>query len=243
MEQKLTGAIVNVPCPSQNSENNDMVTSDYWGDIRKLMKEKYGDIFILPQCAAAGDLSPRALHYKEAQSRRFRLKYGYETKEPGKTQVVEEEIYKRKDIAERVVAGFDEVLSWAGKEIYYDLPVDHTVQEVHLSRRMITDEEYAFDKAAYEDVMKKPFLEEGSPKEMLVYNSSLSSERSRHKGILKRYELQKEQPKLPMEMHTVRIGDIAFASNQFELYMDYQHRIQARSPFEQTFIVQLAGVA
>ncbi len=44
-----------------------------------------------------------------------------------------------------------------------------------------------------------------------------------------------------MELHVIRIGDIAFASNRFELYVDFQHRIQARSPFEQTFIVQLSG--
>ena len=43
------------------------------------------------------------------------------------------------------------------------------------------------------------------------------------------------------EVHVVRIGDIAFASNPFELYVSYQHRIQARSPFTQTFIVQLAA--
>jgi len=40
----------------------------------------------------------------------------------------------------------------------------------------------------------------------------------------------------------VRVGDMAFATNRFELYMDYMHRIQARSPFEQIFIVQLTGV-
>ena len=44
-----------------------------------------------------------------------------------------------------------------------------------------------------------------------------------------------------MEMHIVAMGDIAFATNRFELYMDYQHRIQARSPFTQTFIVQLCA--
>ena len=44
-----------------------------------------------------------------------------------------------------------------------------------------------------------------------------------------------------MEMHIVKVGDVAFATNQFELFMDYQHRIQARSPFVQTFIVQLAA--
>ena len=65
--------------------------------------------------------------------------------------------------------------------------------------------------------------------------------RDRHKQIIDRYEEQKTQPKLPMELHVIGIGEIAFASNRFELYMDFQHRIQARSPFEQTFIVQLAG--
>ena len=38
-----------------------------------------------------------------------------------------------------------------------------------------------------------------------------------------------------------KVGEIAFASNPFELYQDYMHRIQARSPFVQTFITQLAG--
>ena len=39
----------------------------------------------------------------------------------------------------------------------------------------------------------------------------------------------------------VQIGDIAFASNPFELYQDFKHRMQARSPFIQTFVVQMAG--
>ena len=45
-----------------------------------------------------------------------------------------------------------------------------------------------------------------------------------------------------MELHVIRIGDMAFASNRFELYMDFMHRIQARSPFVQTFVVQFAAV-
>jgi len=32
-----------------------------------------------------------------------------------------------------------------------------------------------------------------------------------------------------MELHVVCLGDIAFTTNRFELYMDYMHRIQARS--------------
>ena len=71
--------------------------------------------------------------------------------------------------------------------------------------------------------------------------SVLAAGRNRFVRILDRYQTQKTQPKLPMELHVLRIGDIAFASNRFELYLDFQHRMQARSPFEQTFIVQLAG--
>ena len=73
---KLTGAIINVPCPSQNSEHEWMLSADYWNDVRKAIRARHGNIFILAQCAAAGDLAPRILHYKQAQDRRFRLKYG-----------------------------------------------------------------------------------------------------------------------------------------------------------------------
>ena len=43
------------------------------------------------------------------------------------------------------------------------------------------------------------------------------------------------------EIHIIALGDIAFVSNPFELYIAYQHRIQARSPFVQTFAIQLAA--
>lgn len=74
-----------------------------------------------------------------------------------------------------------------------------------------------------------------------VANCELLSGRSRFAEILRRYEEQDKTSTLPMEMHIVAMGDIAFATNRFELYMDYQHRIQARSPFTQTFIVQLCA--
>ena len=41
-------------------------------------------------------------------------------------------------------------------------------------------------------------------------------------------------------INVARLGDVAFFSNPFELYMDYMHRLQARSPFEQTFVIQLS---
>ena len=127
------------------------------------------------------------------------------------------------------------------KEIYTSLPLQHVVETVELSKRLISDEEYAIAKKGLEELEKERFVTEGLPKERLYHNSILVAKRNRYRRIIKRYQEQKEQPKLPMELHVVRIGDVAFASNRFELYMDYMHRIQARSPFMQTFVIQLAG--
>lgn len=44
-----------------------------------------------------------------------------------------------------------------------------------------------------------------------------------------------------MELHPLRIGDVAIATNAFEPYTDYGIQIKARSPALQTFMIQLAG--
>jgi hypothetical protein len=43
------------------------------------------------------------------------------------------------------------------------------------------------------------------------------------------------------EVHVIRLGDIAIASNEFELFTDFGIQIKARSPAIQTFVIQLAG--
>ena len=44
-----------------------------------------------------------------------------------------------------------------------------------------------------------------------------------------------------MEFHVLRIGEVAFVSERYELYTDFGQRIQARSPFTQTFTIQLSA--
>lgn len=232
---QLTGAIVNVPCPSQNSESEWRLSADFWHDVRVAIRRKHGNVFLLSQCAAAGDLAPRILHYRKAQERRFRLKYGNQN--PNNVR----ELFARKDIAERIAGAFDEVLSWAKKDIRTALPLSHVVKTIDLSRRFITDDEYANEVRQLDDLNKVAFAAEGTPRDRLIHDSTLIARRNRCKRILQRYEEQATQPSLQMELHVIRIGDVAFASNCFELYMDYMHRIQARSPFSQTFVVQLAG--
>ncbi len=44
----------------------------------------------------------------------------------------------------------------------------------------------------------------------------------------------------PIEFHVIRLGDIAIATNPFELYIDYGIRIKARSKAVLTLLVQLS---
>jgi len=54
-------------------------------------------------------------------------------------------------------------------------------------------------------------------------------------------EPQEGVPDFPVELHAVRLGEIAMVTNPFELYLDYGIRIKGRSPATQTFVIQLAG--
>ena len=255
---KLTGAVINVPCPSQTGEHAWVLHASFWDNVRKKLTEKYGDIGIVCQSAAAGDLSPRQLHYLEAEKRRYRLKYADKLaaymKDPMKYPqmwVKDPEAAKRQheydaiewmraeDIANRIVAAFDEVLSWAQKDKQCSPELKHEVRTLKLSRRMFPQELLEEEKRNHEAVMNESFLEDGEEYEMLYKNSRLASRRNRISGVAKRAEIQDKEPCITTDIHVVKIGNAAFTSNRFELFMDFMHRIQARSPFEQTFIVQL----
>lgn len=255
-DEKLTGAVVNVPCPSQTNEHAWELHASFWAQVRDKLTAKYGEIGVVGQAAAAGDLSPRQLHYRVAEQRRYKLKYADEIakymkrplKFPGERTPEEQqatdwtscvEHMRGEDIANRIVDAFDEVLSWAGKEKFSAPELKHEVRVVGLARRMFPEEMMEAEKRNYENFMKEEFLTEGDDVQVLRANSTLHSRRNRCKDVVERYAIQQEKPVIPSDIHVVRIGNIAFATNRFELYMDYMHRIQARSPFEQTFIVQL----
>ena len=49
------------------------------------------------------------------------------------------------------------------------------------------------------------------------------------------------EPTSAEPLHVIRLGDVAFATNRFELYLDYGVRMKARSRALQTFVVQLTA--
>ena len=234
--EKLTGAIINVPCPSQNSEMEEFLTGDYWVQVRAMLKEKYGEIYVLSQCASAGDMSPRTLHARPAENRKYALKYeGMEF--PGVRS--SREMFNRIEIAERIVAAFDDTYRWASKEKFADSKLSHVVKNVKLPAWKVTEEQYIAAKEEYEKVKDQKFVCTDNKRADFETNTKLSTVFARFESLMSRYERNVEfyEP----ELHFVALGDIAFVSNPFELYIAYQHRIQARSPFVQTFAVQLAA--
>ena len=259
LKGKLTGAIVNVPCPSQTSEAVWALHASFWDNVRRKLQAKYGDIGVITQAAAAGDLAPRQLHYLAAEKRRYKLKYAKEIADyvknpmprymkqgdpppkisPNSREVTE--LMRAEDIANRIVDAFDEVLSWAGKEKFTSPVLKHEVRTVKLEKRLFPKVLVDEEQRKYKASMKEKFLTDGDEFTMLYNNSRLNSRRRRMGSIAARYAIQQKEPDLLTDIHVVRIGDAAFASNRFELFIDFMHRIQARSPFVQTFVVQLTA--
>ena len=65
-KDRLTGAVINVPCPAQTNEHAWMLHAGFWHHVREKLEAKYGRIGVIGQAAAAGDLSPRQLLYLAA---------------------------------------------------------------------------------------------------------------------------------------------------------------------------------
>ncbi len=245
-ENALTGVVVNVPCPAQVSELGEEMSADYWNEVRQFVREEFGEgVFVLPQCAAAGDLSPRILHYRAAQARRIALKYDMPYDEIKRKDVRNPDwnnccMGERYDIAERILFAVKDVASWAKKDIQTCVKVDHELKTIPLIPRFVTQAE----KEKCEEIIRTRQLvipedaDEFTRNKLTTFHNSIIN---RNKGVIKRFEEQKEDDRIPMRLHVVRIGDVAMATNRFEYYQDYQHRIQARSPFAQTFVIQLAG--
>ena len=213
--KQLTGVIVNLASPSQETEGDYYVSADFWHEIRQEIRKRHGEkIQVLAQCSSAGDQSPHRLWYKAAEERMLQLRG----------------ITMRQEIGRRVANAVDDVLPLAQQAIQTEAPLKHVVKEIQLARRMISDKEAATVRA---DLAQ---LEAGDKTDNKYYAGA-----GRCRRALERYAAQKQNPNYPMELHVVRLGNVVFTTNRFELFLDYGLRIKARSPAEQTFVIQLAA--
>lgn len=229
---QLTGMIVNVPCPSQCTEGASFVSADYWHETREEIRKRHGqEMFILPQCSAAGDQAPRPLINRPADTRMLALKgYGGEY-DPA----------RRLDIADKLAAVVDEVLPLVAKDIRDQIVFGHVVSVINLPLRYVTDNDFEHAKKQVAECSARLIELKDSPPSSRNYSVAFK-QRVFNQLVIDRYnEQQKGEISLPVELHTMRLGDVAFCSNRFEYFVDYGMRIKARSKAIQTFIIQLAG--
>lgn len=234
-EKRLTGMVVNVPCPSQVTAGAFTISADYWYETRRELRKRFGQsLFILPQCSAAGDLSPRALVDKSPQNRMLELK--------GRTL--------REDIAVRIGDAVDDVLRFSARTADSQAILLHRSQTLALPGTVLLESDAAAA-AAEAARLERVYLAE---LDKLARNPDLRRiprwyvgvtqafrEMSWNRGVVLRYRQQTAGSPQPAEIHAIRLGDMAFATNPFEAYLDYGMYIKARSPAQQTFVVQLAG--
>ncbi|MCK9412939.1 MAG: hypothetical protein M0Q53_11605 [Prolixibacteraceae bacterium] len=242
---KLTGIMVNIACPAQVSVNEYFISADFWHDTRLEVRQRLSkDIFILPQCSAAGDLGPYVMVGAKAEERMQRI-MGPDSIATGRFSMG-----RRNQIAIYIADAITSVLQYMKKNIEWNPEFVHRTEIVELSRRLIGigDVNNALKesegwKARYDELLLK--IKENpeimkKPRWYFDITDSYTRMRWRQ-SVKERYELEKRQPKMPVEVHVLRIGDIAIATNPFELYLDYGMRIKGRSPATQTFLVQLTG--
>ena len=129
------------------------------------------------------------------------------------------------ELARRIVAAVDETFAAVQNDRHAGAALQHKVETLQLPMRLVTAAEYAAVQAAI--AAEKP-------------TQMRSAWQQR---VLTRYENQKTDPRpvQTVEIHVLRIGDVAICTNPFELFSDYGVQIKARSRAAQTFVIQLVG--
>jgi hypothetical protein len=237
LDDKLTGVVFNVAFPSQISISDMKLGSDCWSDIRRVMAKEYPGVHVLPQCAAAGDLTFKIPYYYKATSRKHKLLFGREEKFPGE--------FERQRCTEQMMAALRRTLPWAGKELFGDLPIKHINTTIHLKRFAPSEKDIAEAKANLEKLKvmweNRKTLFKNDPERLKKGVAMIRRENWRNTMVLRSAEELKTEKTWPSEFHVLHIGDVAFVSERYELYTDYGQRIQARSPFTQTFTIQICA--
>lgn len=231
---KLKGIVPNLACPAQCVQHRMFVSPDFWGEVKVLLRKYFGeDIYMLPLCSAAGDQCPVDLvRWVEPESDvndpNIERKYPLKRKaDPSMFDLKGMKLTGRR-IANEIIAVYEDGLDPAQE----DADLVHHVHNMKLPLRRTTLAEVNAAKKAVTDYFnrKQGDIDFNDVAKLQIYT-----------GTLAREALQNVQDVADTEVHIIKLGSVAIATNPFELFLDYGNQIKARSHAEQTFLIQLAN--
>lgn len=218
-QDQLNGAVVNFHCPAQVLEMNEYFSADFVGYFRMQLEKQLGrELPILAIIGNAGNIAPRDL------VRRNR----------GEPDM--HEIPGAAELGRRLCVCFCEHIEHAQNHIIHEAEFGHKFDTLQLPMRTVTTSEYSDAKKAYDEILKKVG---GTVEALQNADAATKMDSSWHAGIIKRYERQQKCTIYDTPVHALRIGDCAFITNPFELYIEYSLRMRARSKAEHTFTAEL----
>ncbi len=231
-KQKLTGVVANVACPAQVLEHQSFISSDYMGKVKQNLRARYGShIHLLGLISPAGDQCPRDLvRWVDADIKLNDPNISREVLLPRRADPSMFDIkgceLAAKRISTEIIWQLEEVT-----EHICETDLSHKCLTVELPVRRVTIAQRDAAQAAI-----KSYFADHVGNINYADNAALQI----HSGTLARFEVQKKLNTFPIEVHVLKLGDVAFATNPFELFLNYGNQIRARSCAKQTFLIQLA---
>ena len=234
--KKLTGIVANLACPAQCVQHRLFVSPDFWGEVKVRLRKHFGeDLFVLPQCSAAGDQCPVDLiRWVEPESDINDPNCKRTNPPKRKADPSMFDLAGMYRVGRRIANEIIQVWEDGLDEAQADVVFEHRVVDIPLPLRRATLTDVQNAKRAIRDYVQD---KDGD----IDYNDVAHMQV--HLGILQRFAMQDKLDNIPVESHFIRLGTIAIATNPFELFLDYGNQIKARSVCEQTFLIQLANGA
>ncbi len=231
--KKLNGIVANIACPSQILEHRSFISADYWGEAKKILREKFGEeIYLIGMCGAGGDQCPRDLiRWQEPETpindpNISRPNVIERTADPSMFDLTGCRLAGKR-VANEIISVYEEIT-----DIKTDIPFEHKALVFDLPLRKTTISDY---KNAVREI--EYYVEKNKNQEQFNFKDSAAMHV--YAGTINRYRQQQTKELVPTEVHVIRFGDVAIATNPFELFLDYGNYIKARSFAKQTFIMQL----
>jgi hypothetical protein len=208
-EGRPIAACLNVPCPAQEVESLSRINADFWHEARAQFRTAISND--IPVLGWPGAAGDISPHRMLRKAAEERM-----LKLRGMTAV--------QDIGRRIAREAADLLELSRRDIRTDVAFAHRTGEVALPVRLVTDQEA--------DNARKQV-------EALTKQADGSRRAKWYQGTVDRHRTQDPASTQPSEVHVLRIGDVAIATNPFELFHDYGVQIQGRSPALQTLVIQL----